>query len=126
MTGSGVDCGGGVGHGEGGAVVPGGPLIHKPGTGKIAGLAENEIEVRAIEVSEIGRETLGGTEGASDLFDGGGIPALRFDSRADGELDESAHNGGTGEDGMFDIDGMRLPIRPAGEIVRRVSSYKTT
>lgn len=56
MTSGGVDRGGGVRHREGCAVVPGGPLIHKPGAGGVAGLAENEIESRAIEVGEIGGE----------------------------------------------------------------------
>ena len=64
------------GQGEGGAVIPGGPLVHEPGAEGVGGLAEDEVEGAVVEVGQVGGEALGGTEGAADLLDGDVVAAL--------------------------------------------------
>ena len=82
------------GHGEGGFVVPGGPLIEEPRAGRAAGLAEDDVECGVIEVGEVGGKTLRGTEVAPDLFDSVGVAALRPYTGSDGKMDEPAQDGG--------------------------------
>src|SRR5665213_1648519 len=83
-------CGGfAEGQREGGAFVPGWPLVHEPGAGWVAGLAEDDIESGVIEIGEVGGEALGGAEGAANLLDSGGVAALRLGSGSSGHADET-------------------------------------
>ena len=62
-------------------MVPGGPLVHEPGAGGVAGLAEDYVEGGVVEVGEVGGEALGGAEVAANLFDGGGVAGSGAGSR---------------------------------------------
>ena len=116
MGGGLLDGGGGVGEWEGGAVVPGGPLIHEPGAGGVAGLAEDYVEGGVVEVGEVGGEALGGAEVAADLFDGGGVAGLGLGAGAGGDADDGGDKGREGVEGTLDIDGMKRAILPLGEV----------
>ena len=116
MRRGGVYGGVGEGQGEGGAFVPGGPLVHEPGAGGVAGLAEDEVEGGVVEVGEVGGEALGGTEGAAYLFDGGGVAALRLGAGSGGDADEALEQWGLREDGVLDVDGMGFAVLPLAEI----------
>src|SRR6516165_1197556 len=94
VFGGGVDGCGGERHGEGGAVVPSGPLVEEPGASWVAGFAEHEVEGGVVEVGEVGGEALGGAEGSADLLYGAGVSALRLYAGADGEADERAKDRG--------------------------------
>lgn len=78
---------------EGCAFVPGWPLVHEPWADRIAGLAEDDVQGGAVEVGEVGSETLGRAEGAANLFDGGGIAALRLCADSGGYADEALQQG---------------------------------
>ena len=110
MGGGGVYGGVGEGEGEGGAVIPGGPLIHKPRACWVAGLAEDEVEGAGVEVGEVGGEALGGAEGAADLFDGGVVAALGLDACSGGEADEALEDRGLAVDGVLDVDGVEVAV----------------
>jgi len=90
-----VDGGVGEGQREGGAVVPGGPLIHEPGAHGVGGFAEDEVEGAVVEVGEVGGEALGGAEAVAYLFDGDVVAALGLDAGAGWNSDEALEDGGS-------------------------------
>ncbi len=106
---------GGVGQGEGRAVVPGGPLVHEPVTGGVAGLAEDYVEGGVVEVGEVGGEALGGAEVAADLFDGGGVAGLGLSAGSGGDADDGGDKGGEVEERILDVDGVERAVLPFGE-----------
>ncbi len=125
MGGGGVYGGVGEGQGEGGALVPGGPLVHEPGAEGVGGLAEDEVEGAVVQVGEVGGEALGGAEGAADLFDGDVVAALRLDAGADGDSDEALEERGAAVDGVIDLDGMELAVVPLAEVGGGVGGGET-
>src|ERR1700720_149660 len=58
VGGGGIDCGVAERQREGGAEIPGRPLIHEPGTQRVRGLAEDKVERAVVEVGEVGGEAL--------------------------------------------------------------------
>ena len=116
MGGGGVDGGVGEGQGEGGAVVPGGPLIHEPGADGICGFAENQVEGAVVEVGEVGGEALGGSEAAAYLFDGSVVAALGLDASAGWDGDEALEERGLAVDGVLDFNGVELAVAPFAEV----------
>ena len=70
------------------AFVPGGPLVHEPRAGGIAGFAENDVQSGVGEVREVGGESLGRAEAAAHLFNRGAIAALRLRAGSGGNADQ--------------------------------------
>ena len=125
MGDGGVDGGVSEGHGKRGAVIPDGPLVHEPGAGGVAGLAEDDVQGAVVEVGEVGGEALGGTEAAGDLLDGGVVAALRLRAGADGLAYEELKDRGLAEDGVFDVDGIGVSVAPFTDVQWRAGAAET-
>ena len=84
--------GGGWCEGErvGCAAQPGLELVHVPGAGGVAGLAEYQVEGGSVGVTEVGGKALGGAEGVADLLDGGEVAALRLRAGPGGYAEQEA------------------------------------
>src|SRR5208283_5840995 len=89
----------------GGAMEPALELIHVPRAGGVAGLAEDEVESRAVGIAEAGGEALRGAEGVAGLLDGGEVAALGLRTGAGGHAEEEARQQSrVGEDGVLDVE----------------------
>lgn len=108
------------GMGEGIAVVPGGPLIHEPGAGWIAGFPEDDVQGGVIEVGEVDGEAFGRTEGAAHLLDGAVVAALRLHAGSGAQGDQVVKQARLVVDGMLDIDWVGGAVLPLAEVEGRL------
>src|ERR1700679_2240422 len=88
-------------------------------------LDEGQGEGALVEVGEVGGESLGGAEGAADLFDGDVVAALGLDAGASGDSDEALEEGGLAVDGVFDFYGAELAVAPGAEVGGGVGDAET-
>jgi hypothetical protein len=103
-----------------GVAVPLGELIHEPGTERIAGLTEDEVECGVIEVAEVDGEALGWSKDMTDLLDCSEIAALRLRAGASGYPEDTLDKGRDGVDGVLDIYGVGFAVGPLREILGSV------
>src|ERR1700733_9035667 len=111
-----IDCRVAEGQWEGGAVIPGGPLIHEKGTQRVGGFAEDEVQGAVVEIGEVGGEALGGAEAAAYLLDRDVIATLRLQPGAGGHAEDALKNGRLAVDGVLDVAGSELAVVPLGQV----------
>src|ERR1700761_484172 len=99
---------------EGGAAVPGRPLVHEPRAQRGRRFAEDKVQRAVVEIREVGGETLGWAEVAADLFNRDVIATLRLQTGAGGHTEDALKNGRLAIDGVLDVDGPELAVLPFG------------